>query len=134
MNESGLPWVVCNSYTYEYLTSAFDHVEDYNPERKYSKETFVENYDGMGDRRYRYVLYNNRYVVSKLVLSREQYIRLSPYCVCSYHKYAWYNPMRGFVCKHCVGCVDCDEDANDVVVKLSIENYNSKNENKFECL
>lgn len=53
----------------------------------------------------------------KIVLTELQKEMLGRYCNCALHQMFVLNPMRCFVCAHCVGCIESDFASQDNIMK-----------------
>jgi hypothetical protein len=92
----------------------YDHVEEYDDTKTYTKEHFEVDY-GHGVREYHYILYtigdidgkmpDKKYVAVREVLSQSELRKLAKHCQCEKCTKYYFNPMRYFTCGCCVGCL-----------------------------
>lgn len=50
-----------------------------------------------------------KYVVFYKLFTDKYFEELKHFCRCDYHYKYWFNPFRYFICRHCVGCLDCGQ-------------------------
>ena len=112
----------------------YDFVEEYDKNYSYEKKISRE-YDGqlreyenqlfsIGERNSNKVL---NYVVSKEILSNEELEKLKPHCQCSFHEKYWFNPIKYYICRCCVGCLDAGEHYYSMQVVKKTRKYIQEN-------
>lgn len=93
--------------------SLYDWFELYNSSKKYSTETYVENY-GYGSIKYvnvAIVFFRNsrtscqHYIVAERYVPEEDLIQYQKYCQCKHCNYFFLNPMRLFITYKGSGCM-----------------------------
>jgi hypothetical protein len=101
----------------------YHYFEKFDEKKEYISNDFIQDF-GYGTHVYRYQLYNlsekencQKYIVVIEQLSEQEQLKLAPYCPCPYHQMSRFNPMRYFVCKCCVGCLDSNHPQTWVINK-----------------
>ncbi len=101
----------------------YDFHELYDSSKEYQKDKFTQDF-GKGLHQYIYALHKiqdreskeeTQYVVAEEELDEGELKMLAPYCQCMYHRKAWYNPRRMFICQCCVGCLQSDFPQQSVI-------------------
>lgn len=52
--------------------------------------------------------YEKHYIILKEIISEKEREILKIYCQCSYCSSKWFNIIRFFICRGCIGCINSD--------------------------
>jgi len=114
------------------MFSSYHYYELYDPDKEYIVEPYIADY-GHGNCSYINIKYTvsifdgvdtdreftraHVYIVAKEELTEDDQQILAQYCQCDYHTAKWYNPLKYFICKCCIGCLDSDSPQQHVINK-----------------
>lgn len=99
----------------------YDYYELYDETKEYITDIFEHDYGtGIGVKTYclsAHHINDQFYVTACEYLSEADQQELKEFCQCAYHQKYWFNPVKYFICRCCVGCLHSDMPGQNVIYR-----------------